>query len=159
VQHSIPSSFFKLSMARLFFTCLLLISILSLVIAQRHTFVAGSHSQSLRTAPMAPRHDISMEHSCVCGAGFTQEQHFTRHKHSWSVSKEIAERAFEKGLKHRRRSTAKRKRTESGASNASSSRRQSLCPVSSRSRMSVDVEGQDDIRMENEPEVCRSSII
>jgi hypothetical protein len=109
---------------------------------------------------MAPRHGTSMEHSCVCGAGFTQEQHLTRHKHGCSTSKEIAKRAFEKGLRHKHRPTAKRQRTESSASNASSSHRRSLSLASSRSRMSVDGGEQDGVQMGNESdsEVRRISI-
>jgi hypothetical protein len=139
-------------MTHLLYVCLVL-NVLLLVLVQPHSlFVNGSHSLSL-TIPMAPRHGTSMEHSCVCGAGFTQEQHLTRHKHSCSTCKEIAERAFEKGLEHKHRPTAKRKRTESRASNVSSSHRRSLNSVSSRSQMSVDGGEQDDVQMGNEFEV------
>jgi hypothetical protein len=148
-------------MARFLYICLLF-NVLSLVLAQLHlAFIIGSRSLSFNV-PMAPRHGTSMEHSCVCGAGFTQEQHLTRHKHGCSTSKEIAKRAFEKGLKHKHRPTAKRQRTESRASNASSSHHRSLSLASSRSQpgMSIDGGEQDDIQMGNEPdsEVRRISI-
>ncbi|KIM77196.1 hypothetical protein PILCRDRAFT_12198 [Piloderma croceum F 1598] len=92
-----------------------------------------------------PRH-TSYEYSCVCGAGFTQAQHLTRHKTDCSTSKEIAQRAFEKGQKHKHKPPAKRKRTESTGGNASSSYR-SLSVASSRSQMSVDAGEQDDVQM------------
>ena len=73
----------------------------------RHSLI-GSHS----LFPIAPRN--LTEHSCICGAGFAQEQHLTRHKRNCSTPIETAkERAFEEGVKHKHRPTAKRKRTDS----------------------------------------------
>ena len=92
-------------MSRLLYICLLL-NILSLVLAQPLCpFVTSSgsisnSSDSELTVPMPPRH-TSFEYSCVCGAGFTQAQHLTRHKTDCSPSKEIAQRAFEKGRNHK----------------------------------------------------------
>ena len=103
-------------MARLLYVCILL----SLVLAQLHRdplVTIGSHSLSFTIPTMAPRHGgTSMEHSCICGAGFTQEQHLARHKRNCSTPIEIAERAFGKGLRHKHRPTVKRKRPENGAS-------------------------------------------
>jgi hypothetical protein len=133
-------------MSRLLYICLLL-NILFLVLAQLRPFVSSSssHFSESLTVPMPPRH-TSYEYSCVCGAGFTQAQHLTRHKTDCSTSKEIAQRAFEKGQKHKHKPPAKRKRTESTGGNASSSHR-SLSVASSRSRMSVDAGEQDDVQM------------
>ena len=91
-----------------------------------------------------------MEHSCICRAGFTQEQHLTSHKCNCSTSIEIAEWAFEKGLKH--------KRTKSGASNESNTHSQSLSSAQNKNQMSMDGVEQDDIQMSHEPEVCRIPI-
>jgi hypothetical protein len=139
-------------MSHLLYICLLL-NILFLVLAQlRGPFVSSSssssHSSESLTVPMPPR-NTSYEYSCVCGAGFTQAQHLTRHKTDCSTSKEIAKRAFEKGQKHKHKPPAKRKRTESTGGNASSSHRRSLSVASSRSRMSVDHDSgeQDDVQM------------
>ena len=135
-------------MSRLLYICLLL-NILFLVLAQLRPFVSSSsrHSFGSLTVPMPPGH-TSYEYSCVCGAGFTQAQHLTRHKTDCSTSKEIAKRAFEKGQKHKHKPPAKRKRTESTGGNASSSHRRSgLSVASSRSRMSVDAGEQDDVQM------------
>ena len=99
-----------------------------------------------------------MEHSCICRAGFTQEQHLTSHKCNCSTSIEIGEWAFEKGLKHKHRPTAKHKHTKSGASNESNTHSQSLSSAQNKNQMSMDGVEQDDIQMSHEPEVCRIPI-
>ena len=137
-------------MSRLLYICLLL-NILFLVLAQPLCpFVSSSSSNSSKselTVPMPPPRHTSFEYSCVCGAGFTQAQHLTRHKTDCSTSKEIARRAFEKGQKHKHKPPAKRKRTESTGGNASSSHHRSLSVASSRSRMSVDAGEEYDVQM------------
>ena len=138
-------------MSRILYICLLL-NILFLVLAQPLCpFVTSSGSisnlsDSELTVPMPPRH-TSFENSCVCRAGFTQAQHLTRHKTDCSTSKEIAQRAFEKGQKHKHKPPAKRKRTESTGGNASSSHHRSLSVASSRSWMSVDAGEEYDVQV------------
>ena len=94
----------------------------------------------------------------ILPADFTQEQHLTSHKCNCSTSIEIAESAFEKGLKHQHRPTAKHKRMKSGASNASNTHCQSLRSAQGRCQVSMDGVEQDDIQMSHEPEVCRIPI-
>ena len=128
----------QVSMTHLLYVCILLF----LVFVQLHReplITISSHSLSFTIPVMAPQHgSTSMEHSCICGAGFTQEQHLTHHKYNCSTSIEILEWAFEKGLKHKHWPTAKHKRTESGASNVSRTHHQSLSSAQSRNQMSVD---------------------